>query len=52
MTHAVDEHAEIMEALRGGDGDRAGDLMQDHIAAFDAQIRAAVTDRLTSPLAG
>ncbi len=52
MNHAVDEHAEIMEALRGGDGDRAGDLMQDHIAAFDAQIRAAVTDRLTSPLAG
>ena len=51
MNHAVDEHAEIMEALRGGDGDRAGDLMQDHIAAFDAQIRAAVTDRLSSPLA-
>ena len=52
MNHAIDEHAEIMDALRAGDGDRAGDLMQDHIAAFDAQIRAAVTDRLTSPLAG
>ncbi|MEM9468509.1 MAG: GntR family transcriptional regulator [Actinomycetota bacterium] len=52
MNHAVDEHAEIMDALRAGDGDRAGDLMQEHIAAFDAQIRAAVTDRLSSPLAG
>jgi DNA-binding GntR family transcriptional regulator len=52
MTHAVDEHAEIMDALRSGDGDRAGDLMQEHIRAFDAQIRSAVTDRLSSPLAG
>ena len=52
MTHAVDEHAEIMEALRGGDSARAGDLMEAHIRAFDAQIRTAVTERLSSPLAG
>lgn len=52
MSHAVDEHGEIMEALRGGDGERAGELMEEHIRAFDAQIRAAVTERLESPLAG
>lgn len=52
MTHAVDEHGEIMEALRSGDGDRAGELMEAHIREFDTQIRAAVTERLSSPLAG
>jgi len=52
MTHAVDEHGEIMEALRSADGDRAGELMEEHIRSFDAQIRHAVTDRLNSPLAG
>jgi len=52
MTHAVDEHGEIMDALRSADGDRAGELMEEHIRSFDAQIRHAVTDRLNSPLAG
>ncbi|MEM7288248.1 MAG: GntR family transcriptional regulator [Actinomycetota bacterium] len=52
MTHAVDEHAVIMGALRAGDGDRAASLMEEHIRAFDAEIRDAVTQRLASPLAG
>ncbi|MEM9521713.1 MAG: GntR family transcriptional regulator [Actinomycetota bacterium] len=52
MNHAIDEHAEIMDALRTGNGDRAGELMEEHIRAFDTEIRAAVTERLTSPLAG
>ena len=52
MNHAVDEHAQILGSLRAGDGDRAGALMEEHIRAFDAQIRAAVTERLESPLAG
>lgn len=52
MQHAVDEHAELMEVLRNGDGERAGVLMEEHIRSFDAEIRAAVTDRLASPLAG
>ena len=52
MTHAVDEHGEIMDALRSADGDRAGELKEEHIRSFDAQIRHAVTDRLNSPLAG
>ena len=41
MTHAVDEHGEIMDALRSADGDRAGELMEEHIRSFDAQIRHA-----------
>ncbi len=52
MNEAVDEHAEILEALRAGNSERAGDLMEEHIRAFDAEIRAAVTERLESPLAG
>ncbi len=52
MAHAVDEHAVMMEALRAGDGDRAAALMEEHIRAFDAEIRDAVTKRLASPLAG
>ena len=52
MAHAVDEHAVIMDALRSGDGDRAAELMEEHIRACDAEIRDAVTQRLASPLAG
>ncbi|NDH76728.1 MAG: FCD domain-containing protein, partial [Actinobacteria bacterium] len=52
MQHAVDEHAELMDVLRAGDGERAGELMEEHIRAFDAEIRTAVTERLASPLAG
>lgn len=52
MAHAVDEHAVIMDALGSGDGDRAAELMEEHIRAFDAEIRDAVTQRLASPLAG
>ena len=52
MNEAVDEHAEILGALRSGNSERAGELMEEHIRAFDAQIRTAVTERLESPLAG
>lgn len=52
MSEAVDEHAEILDALRSGESERAGVQMEEHIRAFDAQIRAAVTERLESPLAG
>jgi DNA-binding GntR family transcriptional regulator len=48
----VAEHRLILDALRDGDGDRAATLAEAHIRAFDAQIRNAVTRRLTSPLAG
>lgn len=50
--HAVQEHVAILEALRGGDSDLAASLVDEHVAAFDAQVRDAVTARLASPLKG
>ncbi len=52
MRHAVGEHAAILHALEKGDGDGVADLVEAHVRAFDADIRAAVTARLESPLAG
>ena len=49
MGHAVDEHASIHSALVTGDADRVSSLIQDHVNSFDAQVRAAVADRLSSP---
>lgn len=50
MDHAVDEHAEIHEALSNGVADRAAQLIEAHVNSFDAQVRAAVTTRLGAPL--
>ncbi len=50
MSDAVDEHRELLESLRNGDGDCAAALMEQHVRSFDNQIRSAVTDRLASPL--
>jgi len=50
MAHAVDEHAEIHDALRSGDAEQVARLVEAHVNSFDAQVRAAVTARLTSPL--
>ncbi|MFK7916620.1 MAG: GntR family transcriptional regulator [Ilumatobacter sp.] len=50
MHHAVDEHAAIHAALRTGDGDTVARLIEGHVNSFDAQVRAAVTDRLNAPL--
>ena len=52
MAEAVDEHGEILNALRTGDGDLVAGLVERHVRAFDEQIREAVTERLESPLAG
>jgi GntR family transcriptional regulator, rspAB operon transcriptional repressor len=52
MADAVAEHAAILDALADGNAERAASLTEAHIRAFDAQIRAAVTRRLTPPLAG
>jgi DNA-binding GntR family transcriptional regulator len=49
---AVDEHAIILDALDGGDVDEVGVLVEAHVRSFDDQVRAAVTARLASPLAG
>jgi DNA-binding GntR family transcriptional regulator len=49
MNHAVAEHKAILDALSSGDGDDAAALVESHLRAFDAEIRAAVTARLESP---
>ena len=50
--HAVDEHIEILDVLRAGDADQSSALVEAHVRSFDDQVRAAVTSRLGSPLAG
>jgi len=50
--HAVDEHIEILELLRAGDPDACAAAVEAHVRSFDDQVRAAVTARLDSPLAG
>jgi DNA-binding GntR family transcriptional regulator len=50
MNEAVDEHRELLDSLRNGDGVRVAELMEEHVKSFDDQIRQAVTARLASPL--
>lgn len=50
MGHAVAEHEAILTALSSGDGEKAANLVELHVAAFDQQVRAAVTAELASPL--
>jgi DNA-binding GntR family transcriptional regulator len=49
--HAVAEHAGILGVLRAGDPDAAAAAVEAHVKSFDAQVRAAVTQRLHPPLA-
>lgn len=50
--HAVDEHIEILDLLRGGETDACAAAVEAHVRSFDHQVRTAVTRRLGSPLAG
>ncbi len=47
MDEAVDEHRAILGALRRGDADGAARLAEGHVRSFDAQIRDAVSRRLS-----
>lgn len=47
---AIDDHVAILEALRSGDADLAASLVDDHVAAFDVEIRASVAAALEAPL--
>lgn len=42
MREAVVEHERILEALEAGDGDRAAQLIEEHIRAFHREIQAAI----------
>jgi DNA-binding GntR family transcriptional regulator len=48
----IQEHRDILVALRAGDAERAATLIEAHMRSFDEQIRSAVQRRLHSPLAG
>jgi DNA-binding GntR family transcriptional regulator len=50
LHQVIRDHREILGALRDADADRAAALIERHMAEFDAQIRAAVSRRLASPL--
>jgi DNA-binding GntR family transcriptional regulator len=39
---AVQEHRELLEAIRDGDADRAEDAMRRHVAGFERAIRAVL----------
>lgn len=45
----IDEHRDILDALRDRDADRAADLIAAHMRRFDDEIRTAVRRRLDSP---
>ena len=48
MAPALDEHREILGALRAGDGIRAARLTETHIRTFEDEIREAMQRRMTS----
>jgi DNA-binding GntR family transcriptional regulator len=41
MHSALDEHREVLHALRAGDEERVGALLEVHVRSFDREIRAA-----------
>jgi DNA-binding GntR family transcriptional regulator len=47
---ALDEHREVLEALRNRDGDRAAALIEGHVRGFENQTRAVLEQRLRSPM--
>ena len=40
---AVEEHLELVEAIRANDADRAGQIMHDHVKEFYAKVRETLT---------
>ncbi len=48
MAPALDEHRQILGALRTGDGEQAARLTEFHIRTFEDEIREAMQRRMTS----
>ena len=42
LDQAIAEHHAILEAIRDGDADRAGDVMRAHVVSFERAIRAVL----------
>ena len=45
LREAVDEHAELLQAILAGDGDRADDIMRRHVTGFEREIRKVLVER-------
>jgi DNA-binding GntR family transcriptional regulator len=45
LREAVAEHTTTLEAIRAGDGDRAEQAMQRHVAGFETEIRKVLMER-------
>jgi DNA-binding FadR family transcriptional regulator len=50
MRHALEEHAEMHQALTAGDGELAAKLAEAHVRAFDEEMNLAVRKKLGSRL--
>jgi DNA-binding GntR family transcriptional regulator len=46
---AVEEHLDLVEAIRAGDADRAGHIMHDHVEEFTAKVHATLTADKRAP---
>jgi len=44
---AVEEHLDLLEAIRAGDADRAEQIMRDHVEDFYNKVRAILTAKVT-----
>src|SRR5438309_3630969 len=45
LREAVDEHADLLQAILAGDGDRADDIMRRHVTGFEREIRKVLVER-------
>ena len=50
VRRTIDEHRDILDALRRRDADQAAELIAEHMRRFDDEIRTAVRRRLDAPL--
>jgi uncharacterized 2Fe-2S/4Fe-4S cluster protein (DUF4445 family)/DNA-binding GntR family transcriptional regulator len=47
LPDAVEEHLHLLEALKAGDDERAGQIMHDHVKGFYEKVREVLTVKVT-----
>ncbi len=52
LNQALDEHHDILTALRSGDGARAAKLTEAHVRSFEKELRSAMQVRMVGELGG
>jgi DNA-binding GntR family transcriptional regulator len=50
LRSALDEHREVLDALRARDGERAAAIIEGHVRNFENETRTVLESRLRSPL--